>query len=715
MARLMSAVRNSNTRASHASVDMNNSDNKGSGPAAGSGANAGEHFTDGPDRRTSFSYLRRASERRRRLRMKDRQDGDDEQNGRDGQDDFRRDSCATNLDNEDDGQLDSASRRDSTATGEPRLRRSEQIYDEDVGEHLMNPEVASGIDDQMSGMQHDAGYSARGQARHQQQQASADSQRRQSMNDRLAECVTDVMEFVREESFKRGKRHSFHRRRQAGLASGIPTHSSSSVYPGVMHNMEGDQDSEGVRFRKRRVMRRSPRQSSAAHHQRQGYMNDSDTGSMASVTQEQQHGMATGGRMPLTNFEMQQHHHHQQQQQQRIRLQQHSGSVQDSQGLYGSDSVRAQMMQQHRRHQSADACDLINDSMRRFARHQQHMHGSGYISELDSHMVGQGLKEGENDEHAQPSATGSSIIRPIPVGQSPPHLMGRSDVELLTAARRKRENEDMGALADNDEETAIHLGSDSDGDKQDEGQVRFIAPSVAPLSSPSALIMPDEEIVPPDVPYRGRRLPQIPGSRIIRSAADFLQSSFYGRHPQQHQHCTTTAGSITGAVAAATSNIATTPLVGSSRFNADYVPSTSIVSGGELMRQPGESIFPSVSESPTSKREAPLPLPTQANIIKRQPTLDQQIGGAGSSLDGSGSINFPRVSFSPTHGMMGPSGVASTSSPSYHSAMIATQSGGTQSTVLAPIGATQTETMLPDRLAWTRGRLVKKEEKDDWF
>uniref|UniRef100_A0A6G1SHG2 Voltage-dependent calcium channel type A subunit alpha-1 n=1 Tax=Aceria tosichella TaxID=561515 RepID=A0A6G1SHG2_9ACAR len=788
MARLMSAVRNSNTRASHASVDMNGgtgvtgSDSKGGGTGSGgatASGSAGDHFTEGPDRRSSFSYLRRASERRRRLRMKELQgaggggglgDADLGDGNQDGH--YQRDGYGNNRnpnDEDDDEQATMDSRRDS-GTGEPRLRRAQHIYQDDEGEHE-EAEMATmmGIDQDGHAVyhhhhqqqQHDGDgqslySSSRGQRRqsYNPSQQQMDGQRRQSTSDRLAEAVTDVMEFVREESFKRGKRHSLHRRRQmaASGSSGSAHGGASSAYPGAGPGGamgECELDSDSAKYRRRRIMRRSPRRSAAAaaHQQRLAYLNDSDTGSMASMTQDHQqqqlHNMPTTGRMPMTDFDMQQ----QQQQQQRFRLQQHGGSVQDNQGFFGPDSSRGgQMMQQHRQHQSADACDIINDpssGMQRFSRHQHQMHsGSGYISELESGGAGGGhpgmmshsVKASEDEEQIAPGAgaASSSLIRPIQVGQSPPPLVGRADV---AAARRKRDNDDLpGTLAGQiDDETAIHLGPESGDEKHsDESQVRFIAPSVAPLSSPSALIMPDEEIVPPDVPYRGRRLPQIPGSRIIRSAADFLHSSFHGRgpqhqhHHQQQQQQQLPSGSVAGTMAATTSNIAATPLVGGSRYNP-AAAAAATTGGGIVAGSSGEPIFPSVSESPTSKiptEAGPLSVTAaQASIVKRQPTLDQQqqVVGTGSSLDGSGSINFPRVSFSPTHGLIGagPSAgpVASTSAPSYHSAVIATQStGGTQSKVLAPgMGSAQAETMLPDRLAWTRGRLVKKEEKDDWF
>ena len=165
IARLMGAVRNSNTRASHASVEAA-SGPAGGAPSAGdstkgpnNGATGGTtqdspHLgPDTPDRRPSFSYLRRASDRRRRRRMLERGEIDPEVTGLGSprqhcrEFNFRRSSAVgaqgsrrmeseSGLDSEFDRE-----RRDSRASGasnqqqRSQLHRSDQIYDEE-GEQL---------------------------------------------------------------------------------------------------------------------------------------------------------------------------------------------------------------------------------------------------------------------------------------------------------------------------------------------------------------------------------------------------------------------------------------------------------------------------------------------------------------------------------------------------------------------------------------------------
>lgn len=629
----MGAVRNSNTRASHASVEMAAGDSKvHSGGASGASVIDSPHLaTDGPDRRPSFSYLRRASERRRRLRMKDRQEEDTGANARqDYGDPMRHHGSESGLESD-------ALRKDSGSTDyhhdQHRLKRSKQIYDEE-GEHELDE------DGPMTEQQEEE-YARTGQYpmksthyHHQQQQLPSEEVRRQSINDRLTDAVTDVIEFVREESFKR-KRYSMHRRRQAATSSGYSAasaHSGTGSVVGV--GTEPEMDSEGIggdrssqNYRRRRIMRRSPRRSAQPR-----VYNDSDTGSVASMVHDQ-----AGNGMIL---DQQQHHQHYPMGQQRYGLQQHGGSIQDSRIFYGATHGRAGLIELHRRHQSADSCPPGPHDTMYCGGHQQHVD-----YEVDA----------RRDDKEAP------MIRPIQVGASPPPLVDSSGADLV-AARRKRD-EDLGALGHDDEETAIHVSSGPEtGDKnKSQSPVHFIAPKVAPLNSPSAMLMPDEEIVPPDVPYRGRRLPQIPGSGIIKSAADFLHSSIYGRPDR--------GGAGPVAAAAAASTVAATPLVvASSRYGCPYV------APGEPS-QVGESIFPSVSESPTIKIGAPIP--PQPGVVKKQPLEP------GSSLDGSGSINFPRVSFSPTH------------------------------------AAASTHTTAPPQakrgsLAWARGRGSKKED-EEWF
>lgn len=731
----MGAVRSSNTRASHASVDMSNGNAEARGlHGAAGGSKDSPHFADDPDRRASFSYLRRASERRRRLRMREQREselaegrGDDEQ-----------------LDLE--SRRDSRNSNDKVAGQQYRLRRSQRTYDEE-GEHEDDEAAARMLEDEDglpdgAPLGQDDGYDQRQQ--HQYGGAAQgrgtpgrEDHRRQSINDQLTDVVSNVIEFVREESFRRGKRHSFHRRRQA--AAGGYSASSAHSGAGSLGGTEGEMDSDGVRYRKRRMMRRSPRRSAAAQ-QRQMYLNDSDTGSMASIDRHQQ----------------QQHHLHQQQQQQashqgaagqpvvdmrqqRYRLQQHGGSVQDGGAFYGGpewagERHHAELMDQHRRYQSADACEIDEPRLHYGEQH----HGAGYASDAMGHHHHEGRASADGN---LASASVSSIIRPLQVGQSPPPPFKRSAEAELVAARRRREQEDASGFIEDEDETAIHIGPDDEpeggADRAKGHPGRFVAPKVAPLNSPSALIMPDEEIIPPNVPYRGRRLPQIPGSGVIKTAADFLHSSLYGRH--QHQMAGA-PGSVVG-MAAAANTVAASPLV-----LAGHAYPTSAAAFLPPDVPEGEPVFPSVSESPTIKIEAPVP--PQAGLIKRHPTIDQQVassmaggGGAplpsGSSLDGSSSINFPRVSFSPTH-VEGPAQVTAAPSsaaqtmPKYHGAsahgptgpigpsaasLIATQStsGATQSAVLAPAGGGAGEPVMPDRLGWARNRRLKKEDEDDWF
>ena len=667
----MGAVRNSNTRASHASVEAAGQHTDGTGGKGSGGTSDSPHLaTDGTDRRSSFSYLRRASERRRRLRMMERQDEDvgSPRHYAERQQQYPRGS-ESGLESEP-LRKDSSAALDGQGMGEQhRLRRSHQIYDREADEFMSE-------DQQLSQQQEDQARGGQYFARTRQQPQQNDGQRRQSINDRLTEAVSDVMVFVREESVRRGKRHSFHRRRQAaagGYSAGSAGGHSLAGSGGAGAGTEAELESESVlgsdrsaqNYRRRRIMRRSPRRSA-----QQRVYNDSDTGSMASITHDQMNIMDQQRHLSAG--------------QQRYKLQQHGGSVQDARLFNEGPHTRMGLLEQHRRHQSADAGDSMF-----YPHHHQRGSDTDY-----AHI------HNESDRDAAGLA-----IQPIQVGMSPPPMIASADAKLV-AARRKRE-EDLGVLADDDEETAIHVGPDpAEKTSKSQSPIRFIAPKVVPLNSPSAMLMPDEEIVPPDVPFRGRRLPQIPGSGIIKTAADFLHSSIYGRPDR---------GSA-GTVATAAGNAAATPLVvASSRYRGSY----SVVGdpGGEL-------VFPSVSESPTIKIDTPVP--PHPGVVKRQPL---QIETAGLSREGSGSINFPRVSFSPTH----------ETAPKYHqgqagsstgASMIATQAsgGGTQSTVLTSSVGPSSDPMIAERgsLAWARGasggaggasvgRCAKKDDEDDWF
>lgn len=755
----MGAVRNSNTRASHASVEAAGTGSGGTGSGgtgAGGGVGSGSQHTgidskqgavgavtsttggsvvdsphlgpDTPDRRPSFSYLRRASDRRRRRRILERstcgeddvgsprqtykefvypkahhagtgRSGGGDMSGRHGQ--LRESESGQDSD----GGLP---RRDSgTQGGHHRsLRRSDQIYDEE-GEQLYNHQgggEGGGPEHVIADEGDDNEYKRFPQQHHQKQPQQQqpvsgggllEEQRRQSVNDRLTDAVSDVMEFVREESYKRGKRRSLVRRRGFGSGQSGAPGSGSGTAGGPTDDAEFDSEDIGTiqerspNYRRRRTLRRSLRR----NNQPSRSYNDSDTGSGASLSHEQ--GVLAHQQHSLINQQPQPQPPmmHPNQMAQRYKLQQHGGSVQDSSILYGSRGSGL-LIDQHRRHQSADACATQQGPSNLYYKR-----GSGLIEQATDYCPVPGLERG----------VVTPVIRPILVGSSPPPLIGSADAELV-AARRKRE-EDVEVL-DEDQETAIHVRPEYDIDnKKDQSPGRFIAPKVAPLSSPSALLIPDEEIIPPNVPFRGRRLPQIPGSNIIKSAADFIHSSIHGRSDRT-PGLGQTSRSV--AVAAATGTVAATPLVVAGAATRAFGPY-----GSQDDQQ--ESVFPLVSESPTTKLESsPIPLvPKTAGIIKKQTAPLE----TGSSLEGSGSINFPRVSFSPTHQQ-----TTHQTAPKYHLAggnvapqttMIATQqaSGGpAQSSVMG------SSTSLGDALAsheratslgWTRGR--RREDKDNWF
>ncbi|KAG9509584.1 Voltage-dependent calcium channel type A subunit alpha-1, partial [Fragariocoptes setiger] len=204
IARLMGAVRNSNTRSSHASVEV--ADRTGSASAAiGSGVDqssgggmggAGHLAPDEPDRRSSFSFLRRASDRRRRQK--------------------RLQEFGLGADGEpDDG---SVSRRDSyTRSDGPSVSfRGPQHTDGQPLDHRPSGQRQFGSQDSQQSTQHHRHH-------HQPQDGddntSVGGTRRRSINDRLTDAVSDVVEFVREESFKRGRRGRFRRRTEDSIDS----------------------------------------------------------------------------------------------------------------------------------------------------------------------------------------------------------------------------------------------------------------------------------------------------------------------------------------------------------------------------------------------------------------------------------------------------------------------------------------------------------------
>lgn len=719
----MGAVRNSNTRASHASVEVSGGQHAsannaapsapGAITAAGSANADSPHLNpDTPDRRPSFSYLRRASDRRRRRRMLERgieePDLINSPNSRQ-QSNWRefvypgpssqqhqpgsRDSWQRDTD------LDNNNQRQPLHEHRSALRRSDQIDDDEAERLYEGPESSE--------------RALRQDPRQQQQTTQDEQQRRQSINvDRLTDAVSDVMEFVREESFRRGKRRSLAKRRFGGGGSNVGAGSSGGTQTMTddadfdsedVNNITGYSDKSPNYRRRRTIMRRSPRRSAAAAAAR--VYNDSDTGSGASISHE-----PSAARMMMAGPQHQSPHHHHQAM--RYKLQHLGGSAQDAHlmdcgGLAGPRGT-ALLIEQHRRHQSADACSG-----------QQQM---PYIpvSGPSTRMMA----------HEQP------VIRPIPVGASPPPLIGVSAEAELLAARRKRDEEESMPIDEHNAEERETAIRDRDDDDVALSQ-KFIAPKVAELGSPSALLIPDEEIAPPNVPFRGRRLPQIPGLDMIKTAADFLHSSFYGRAATIDESMS---------IAAATSAVAATPLVvAGAGTNPRFTTSASIAGvapgpGMPFVETIGdEPVFPSVSESPTIKE------PGHHHVIgiKKGSTpvipIDESsaagVMGPSALLCSDSSINFPRVSFSPTHSQTTSGAVmtGSTTAPKYHplggTSMIATQaSDGTQSsTVLASTSVPGSDPLvglsgagnvsLSDRgsRAWPRNRRTKKDDEDDWF
>lgn len=469
-------------------------------------------------------------------------------------------------------------------------------------------------------------------------------------------------------------------------------------------------------------MRRSPRRSAAQQTAaaRLNY-NDSDTGSAASLSQEPMSSSMMGSSRAQRAY----------------RLQMHGGSEQDTGLMYAGHRGRpgtALLIEQHRRHQSADAGSGTN--------RQPSRNMMGYYEEIAGAEEDDGEFGPPLNQEDSSMATPAGASKPkLMVGSSPPPMIGPLEEEFASDSGQERNGEPTTSIrvaSNQDDGDDVASGAGGGVAKKQQSPVRFIAPKVAPLNSPSSPLIPDEELIPPDVPYRGRRLPQIPGSGIIKTAADFLHSSIYGggRHHQ-------TVG-VAAAAAGAPIMVAGAP-VAAGGPQAHYMGD--MLAGYEHPTAPGgdmtAAVFPLVSESPTTLE----PPGADARAIQRQQTIALGSIGAvgkpalvgdvpmGSSFEGSSSINFPRVSFSPTH--LPPSTTATTTGGvRYHSvsqasagpsaaSVIATShpsaGGATQSTVLGPVVSVASEAggsgMLPagDR-GWTLSRrAIKKEDEDDWF
>lgn len=627
----MGAVRNSNTRASHASVEMK--DVKGTGSNQKEGPDSPRALADAPDRRSSFSYLRRASDRRRRRRLMS--------GANQYMDDYELNNSSKSKTHFHNGEkrVEQPSQRQTLQA--PKLQvEGEPDLDQEQAELEPEEEQQQGTEEWLD---------EEGEWHEDQDRPSLNEydmtpidQRRTSVSDRLTEAVSDAVEFVREESFKRHKRRSMIRKRlhQSGTGSGQVTGTDEG---GTEMDSEGPGLSAADRaasYRRRRLMRRSPRraqQSKLVGVARQatasGVYNDSDTGSLGSVTI--QHPMTSAISLDHTE--------------------------------------RAPYRQ-------------IPDRQMSAAYPTTSRYGVPYAD--------------ENMETMQLGRIGP--IPMIPVGSSPPPPPpGSVEAELAAARRRREEMEAMrggeiGTDPLNDDSrsvTAIHLEDPTEDQEKGVGDkpiqpVRFIAPKVAPLQSPSdtARSMPGQG------PSSGRRLPQIPGSSIFKSAAGFLQSSIYG-----------------------------------SRAQARGSGGSPVVAGTVLTGSMEEVEFPLVSESPTCKRE-----------FEDQPMTRAIVKGHSTEIDEPGqTIQFPRVSYSPTPQPMSQPGPrqAGIGQASFHQpgqfhvnrnltagpssqpvsssaqSMIATHQDGTQSTVLAPTSSNV------DSRAWISLSRRSRRDNDgnEWF
>lgn len=670
---------------------------KGCGSAGGNSAGPGTGSKgadpDSPrlalesgDRRPSFSYLRRASDRRRRRRLlsgcQNTKLMDESDTGR------WRQEYSSSQHRTSDGQMDFDSGREADGRGrqtgsssdlnqnetqrEPDqrglLRRNQRTYDE-AGP---NEENQDGYwdEDQQEDEQLPYEITASNQNSQHQSQMSQDS-RRQSINDRFTEAVSDVMDFVRDESFRRYKRRSFLRRR-AHMQSGTNTSSIGSAHATGTDEANTELDSDvgpgrsvdknvasGSAYRRRRLMRRSPRprqtasQAAAARQAAaNGAYNDSDTASGASVSLHHHTRPA-----PVTGPMM-------------IHQQQEVGG-----------QFRAPMLGY-----SGQPTSMSNPDQSRYP-------GDGGV--MAAYQAGQldhsGAGMVQYRQHSLEEQQCAPSIPLIPVGASPPPPpSGSVEAELAAARRRRSELAAMsGSLDESDLRTGvgIHLAEPDEhlavvGEAESvmmrpakpSSPIRFIAPKVAPLQSPS-----DVDPTTTEFTYRARRLPQIPGS-MFRSAADFIQSSIHGLPPRSRA---------------------------SEPSGTQERASMSFEEGVE---------FPLVSGSPTQGTSQPKP---SAGIVKRKPVSllrGTSLGVEPGALS-SGSVQFPRVSNSPTHGfgLQSPVPVGSLPIAGPASSLIAHQDG-TQSTVPGTAGLPAAGSVDP-RTWMSLNRRIRRDDEppNDWF
>lgn len=618
----MGAVRNSNTRASHASVEMR--DVKSGASNTKAEPDSPRALADGADRRPSFSYLRRASDRRRRRRL------------RSGANLPMDDLDATGL-----GSPTSRGHFEFPSRGRVGQSRSNSRQEQTMPKLRIEPDQQDEDSREQAELWYDVEDEQEKQTFEQDEDEQMDQQRCQSVNDRLADAVSDVIDFVRDESFKRHKRRSNIRRRTHQTGSNQGTDEQATELDSEGPAVSGGERAERAEsFRRRRIMRRSPRrhQQAPMGMSRQatvsGAYNDSDTGSGTSLAVH-----------PTLS------------------------------GAVSLDQVIHPPYQQMPKRQMSAAYPAPQAS-----------YSLGYATQVDSMEL----------ERSASELPARAQVPLIPVGSSPPPPPpGSVGAELAAARRRRDEMEMMGADLSDDSRslTGIHLEdpmrdpasvlTNPTGSKDESSSpVRFVAPKVAPLQSPSAV--PQEA----DLVFRGRRLPQIPGSSIFKTAADFVHSSIHGTCSRQQLPKTIVSGSF-------------------------------------------EDVeFPLVSDSPTNKPEyKEQQQPTRAIVKRQQSEMDR---GSMGELSGQ-SIQFPQVSYSPTPQPVQTVRPGSsfhtasqfhvarnvpTASTSVQSAcpsaqsMIATHQDGTRSTVLAPSSSNPV-----DPRSWVS--LTRRSRRDndgnEWF
>lgn len=278
-----------------------------------------------------------------------------------------------------------------------------------------------------------------------------------------------------------------------------------------------------------------------------------------------------------------------------------------------------------------------------------------------------GSLDSTNDDSV-PSAVAN--IRPIHVGASPP-----LDPVVAVARRRLASQMEIEEAEDDNRETAIHVHSPPvvGGRKLCASGGHFVAPKVVPLSSPSAAGPPSVTSAEDAFGRPQRRLPAIPCSGVLKSAADFLYSSLYGGRADS------SVGAL-GRVAGASTDTATTVALGTS-------------SAGRYRQASGapESVFPSVSESPTGGTGHDS---ISASAVVKAAIVKKPVGNESKSFDsaGSASINFPRVSFSPTSAQASQVPATSGAEMAPTADLVVTVGGG-----------------------WLRNRRPADETHDEWF